>query len=83
MAQAHLPALRVGEQLQEAHDIVEVVERLPDAHEHQSADRHSGVPLCLVDLAEHLGGGQVPHEARDRRCAEAAAHFTAYLCGDT
>ena len=82
MPQAHPAPLRGGKQLQKPHDIVEIVHRLADAHEHQPGNFHARIALCLRDLEEHFGREKIPDIARNGRCAERAAHLAAHLRGD-
>lgn len=54
----HTDVQSVGavDQLQKAEHRVEVVQRLPNAHEHDVADRGSGVHLGEKHLIQHLSG---------------------------
>ena len=45
VAHADVHALRVVYQLQKAHDVVEVIQRLPDAHEDDVGDFFAGIKL--------------------------------------
>ena len=79
MPHADVQPVRVVHQLKKAADVVAVIERLADAHEHDVGDLAPGIELRKEHLIEHLRGGQVAHLAGDGARAEGAAHAAAHL----
>ena len=69
-------------QLQKAHHIIKIVQRLADAHEHHPGHRQAGVDLGMEDLVEHFVGLQPPDQTADGGGAEGTAHGAAHLGGD-
>ena len=67
--------------LEKAHDFVEIIQRLPDAHQHDVGDALPDVLLGGVNFGADLPRLEVAHPARLGRGAEAAAHPAAHLGG--
>ena len=82
VAHADVHAVRAVDELEEAHDVVEVIQRLTDAHEHDVGDRQAGIELGKEHLIDQLRRLEPPDEPADRRRAEFAAHRAADLGGD-
>ena len=76
-----LPLLRAKD-IQKGEDVLEVIQRLPDAHKHQGGDFPPRLPLGLVDLPQQLPRGEVPHQPPQGGGAELAPHPAAHLGGD-
>ena len=73
---------------QEGHDIVIIVQRLTDTHDHDVADPLTLISLIKILLHQHdLGhdfpAGQIPLLGNQTRCTEGAANVAANLGGDT
>ena len=81
VAHADVHPVGAGNDGEKIHHIVEVVQRLADAHEHDVADALADVLLGGVDLPCYLPCFQVAHPARLGGGAEAAAHAAAHLAG--
>lgn len=81
---AHTDVHAVGavDKLEKANDIVEVIQRLADAHQNDVRDLHPGIKLRKKHLIEQLRRREPPHKAAQRGGAELAAHRTADLGGD-
>ena len=82
VAHSDVHALRGGDVLKEAHDLIKIIQRLPDAHEDDVGDALPDVLLGGIDLRADLTGFQVAHPACLGGGAEAAAHPAAHLGGD-
>ena len=82
MPHGNVHALRTVHQLQKAHHIVKIVQRLADAHQHDVGNGQAGVHLCKQHLVQHFIGFQPPHQSADGGSAEGAAHAAAHLRGD-
>ena len=63
MAHGDIHALRAVHQLQEAHHIVEIVQRLSNAHEYNVRNGLTGIHLGKEHLVQHLKGLQAAHQA--------------------
>ena len=82
MAHPDIESVRVVDKLQKAHDGIEIVKRLADAHKYDVGDGDARVKLRENDLIEHLRGRKVTHAAGNGRSTECAAHAAADLRGD-
>lgn len=83
MAQAEIITFRRRKDVQKLHNIIVVIKRFSDSHEH-----HVAYPLTTflghgVDLIEHLGRLQGTHQTCQSGSAEFTSHPAAYLCRDT
>ena len=65
--------------LEKAHDFVEIIQRLPNAHQHDVGDALPDVLLGGVNFGAYLACLEVAHPARLGRGTEAAAHPAAHL----
>ena len=54
IAHSDVHALRGGDVLEEAHDLVKIIQRLPDAHEDDVGNFAAGLPLGIEHLVEHF-----------------------------
>ena len=63
MAHGDIHALRAVHQLQEAHHIVKIVQRLSNAHEYNVRNGLTGIHLGKEHLVQHLKGLQAAHQA--------------------
>ena len=79
VAHSDVHTLRGGDVLKEAHDLVKIIQRFPDAHEDDVGDALPDVLLGGIDLRADLTGFQVAHPACLGGGAEAAAHPAARL----
>lgn len=74
--------VRVVDQLEKAHDIVKVIERLADAHEDDIGNFAAGLPLGIEHLVEHFRRLKIADQTADRGRAERAPLPAADLRGD-
>ena len=70
------------DQLEKAHDIVKVIERLADAHEDDIGNFAAGLPLGIEHLVEHFRRLKIADQTADRGRAERAPLPAADLRGD-
>ena len=82
MAQAHVHAVRMGQEPEKLHHVIKVVQWLSNAHQHNAVDAASGIPLGLINLQQQFRRLQVPDIAGDGGCAELTSHPAAHLGGD-
>ena len=77
---ADMQALLRVDKPEKADDVIIIVKRFTDAHEHNVGNPLSGILLHLQDLAENFGGSEIPRLAAERGGAERAAHPAPRLC---
>ena len=82
VAHADVHAVRAVDKLEKAHDIVEVIQRLTDAHQHNIGDRQAGIQLGKEHLVEKLRRLESADKTADGGRAEFAAHRAADLRRD-
>ena len=82
MPHGNIHALGAVDQLQKPHDVVKIIQRLSDAHEHDVRNGHAGIHLGKEHLVQHFVGLQPPHQAAQGGRAEGAAHAAAHLRGN-
>ena len=82
MPHADVQPQRVVHQLQKPQDVVEVVQRFPDAHEDDVGDWHAPVRLGEDHLLQHFSRRQVPDLAPQGGGAEGAPHAASHLAGN-
>ena len=82
MPHGNVHALRAVHQLQKAHHIVKIVQRLANAHQHDVGNGQARVHLREQHLVQHFIGLQPPHQSADGGGAKGAAHAAAHLRGN-
>ena len=82
VAHGNIHALGAVHQLQKTHDVVKIIQRLPNAHEHNVGNGLAGIHLSKQHLIQHFKGLQLPHQAADGGGAEGTAHAAAHLGGN-
>ena len=82
MPHGDVHALRAVHQLQKAHHIVEIIQRLPDTHQDDVGNLQAGIQLGEQYLVQHFVGLQTANQAADGGSAEGAAHAAAHLRGN-
>ena len=83
VAHADVQSVRAVNQLEKLHDRIKIVQRLPDAHQHNVGNRKSGIDLAEQHLVQKLRRSESAHQSAKRRRTELAAHQAADLRGDT
>ena len=82
MSVADVEAAGEVNKLQKLDNVVEIIERLTDAHHNDVGHSLTRIAGGGDDLTEKLGGEKVTHLAADGGGTEAASHTAAYLTGD-
>ena len=83
VAHADVHTLRAGDDRQEIHHIVEIIQRLANAHQHDVRNALARVGHDGVYLARYLACRKVSHAPALCGSAETAPHAAAHLCGHT